>query len=284
MAMHPISTRLPYPDGTPLMHDPTGLHRLAETEGIVCLRQVLDPGVVHTVSAMLRTAANAVGWIHNNQGLPGVHENPNDPAWQTWYRRIQASRALHQVAHEPRLLAAISAIVGGEVLVHPRHIARCVGPDTSRFSTPPHQDTWYIGGTQDIWTAWAPMVDCPINLGGLAVIPRSHRQGERAREAAVGAGGSAVAGELSQAWCHAPVEAGDVLLFHGHTVHQGCDNLSRDLRFSLDMRFQRADLPVRADSLEPHFGIAPWDELYAEWPTDDPLRSYWQRQALNLVA
>ena len=39
------------------------------------------------------------------------------------------------------------------------------------MTTPPHQDPWYIGGTQEVWTAWVPVGDCPDEFGGIAVLP-----------------------------------------------------------------------------------------------------------------
>lgn len=283
MAMHPIAQRIPYPDGTPLLNNPAALRHLAEDQGVVLLRGVISPKAISAVAELLTDAATEVGWLSAGRGLNGVHENPGDPAWQTWYNRVQRARAFHALAHDPRLLAAVAAVVGGTVLAHPRHIARCVGPDTARCTTPPHQDVWYIGGSQDIWTAWAPITDCPEDLGGLAVLPGSHQRGVLANQDAVGAGGRTVAAALDDTWAWEPLRAGDVLLFHGLTVHQGCDNRSDRLRLSMDMRFQRADLPVRADSLQPHFDIAPWEELYKEWPTDDPLRYYWRKLPLTVV-
>jgi len=284
MAMHPITRRLPLPDGTSLLGDPKALQALARAEGAVLLRGAVSAQALAAAHKVVGEAAESVGWRSAGRGRPGVKEDPNDPAWVAWYRTVQAARAFHAIPHEPVLLAAMSAILGGEALVHPRHIARCVGPETARFTTPPHQDVWYIGGTSNIWTAWVPLVDCPDELGGLAVLPRSHLRGRIASEQAVGAGGQQVADLTATDWAWEPMRAGDALVFHGHTVHQGCDNRSDRLRLSVDLRYQRADEPVREDSLRTHFDILSWEEIYRTWPADDQLKYYWQSQALSVVA
>ncbi|MFT3766296.1 MAG: phytanoyl-CoA dioxygenase family protein [Minicystis sp.] len=212
-----------------------------------------------------------------------VREDGNDPQWQAWYDAVQRLRSFHAFPHQPRLLAALRAMLGAEVLVHPRNIARAVGPGTARFTTPPHQDHWYIGGTPDVWTAWVPVGDCPDEFGGLAVLPGSHKAGLLPRRPAEGAGGSGVDADLGATWAWEPLAAGDALLFHSLTVHQARDHRSQRLRLSLDMRFQRVADPVRSDSLEPHYGRQTWEELSAGWPAGDPLRRYWERLPLTVV-
>jgi hypothetical protein len=78
--------------------------------------------------------------------------------------------------------------------------------------------------------------------------------------------------------------AGDVLLFHSHTVHAARPNISDGaLRISADYRFQSASLPVVADSLQPHMGRLRWDDVYADWPEPGDLRFYWRRLPLDVA-
>jgi len=283
MAMSTITRCIPYPDGTSLRDDPEALHALAAEHGVVVMRGIVDTTALRSLRAELLTLASS--WLdHDDVVKPGVCvREGGDVAWETWYDGVQRLRSFHAIPHQPRLLQAVQAIVGGEVLVHPRNIARAVGPGTAQFTTPPHQDHWYIGGTPDVWTAWVPVGDCPEEFGGLAVLPGSHRAGLLPRRPAHGAGGSGVDAELGDTWAWEPLAAGDALLFHSLTVHQARDHQSPRMRLSLDMRFQRQCDPVRADSLEPHYGRHTWEEFNADWPVGDPLRRYWERQALTIV-
>jgi hypothetical protein len=49
--------------------------------------------------------------------------------------------------------------------------------------TAPHCDIVYMGrGTHDLYTAWTPLGDIPISIGGLIVLENSHKQTERLRD------------------------------------------------------------------------------------------------------
>ena len=284
MAMHPITHRRLLPDGTSLLKDPQLLHALAHNEGVVLLRGLIPQMDLEPVRQVMTTAAKEVGWLTRGKGLPGVVESGSDPCWQRWYQKVQSARVFHALPHVPAIQAAMRCVLGGAVLTHPRNIARCVGPRTKAFTTPPHQDVWYIGGTSNIWTLWAPMTDCPEELGGLAVLPKTHLLGHLASRQATGAGGRGIACALGDTWAWEPLVAGDVLIFHGQTIHQGCDNQSERLRLSVDLRFQRADEPVRHDSLEPHYHLQSWEDIYRDWAPDDKLRYFWQRQKLKIIS
>ncbi len=284
MAMSPIATVIPYPDGTRFLDRPDQLRAFAQTEGAMVLRQVCDrESLAHLREQLL---VRAKPWLsHDDVAKKGsvIYENGSDPIWQTWYDQVQHLRTFHAFAHQPPLLKIMSDLLGGEVLVHPRSIARAVGPGTARFTTPPHQDHWYIGGTRGVWTAWIPLGDCPLEMGGIAVLPRSHHNGVLPREGAEGAGGHRVAGSLPAQWAWSPLHAGDVLLFHSLTVHQAREHCSPKVRLSLDVRYQRVDEPVAADSLQPHGGRLAWPEIYQDWAGDDPLRDYWRHLPLDVV-
>jgi len=124
-----------------------------------------------------------------------------------------------------------------------------------------------------------PLGDCPEELGGLAVVPGSHLGGPRKAFRAEGAGGHAVPVESDEAWVGGPMKAGDVLVFHSLTVHQGRDNQTDRIRLSADFRYQPADDQVARASLAPHLDLLKWEEIYRDWPADDPLKYYWEPAA-----
>lgn len=290
MAMVPIARRIPYPDGTALLERPVALAAFAREHGTVLLRGVLDRDRMLALRWQLLELCREHGWmipgtpLMEGRSAPGmvVREGAGEP-WYAWYRAVQRLREFHALAHSPGLLAAVAAIVGGEPLVHPRHIARCIGPGTASYTTPPHQDFWYINGTPDTWTAWVPLDDVSEELGGLAIQPGSHRRGRLAMRPADGAGGHGIADVLDEAWAWEPVRAGDVLLFHSHTVHQGVDNRTDRIRLSLDLRFQALGEPVDPSSLQPHMHALDWDGVYQDWAADDPLRRYWEPQLARVA-
>ena len=111
---------------------------------------------------------------------------------------------------------------------------------------------------QDMLVSWCPLLDCPLELVGLAVLPGSHRMGL----VPLGTGGDALArGEphAGTAWASTHYQAGDVILFHCLTLHAVLPNHTDRFRVSMESRWQRASEPVYAAGLRPYGG--------GDWPT-----------------
>ena len=208
----------------------------------------------------------------------------DDPRWQAFYDDVQRMRDFHGLALDPALTGMFEALFGEPVLAHSRNICRLVFPDLNTHSTPPHQDNYFIGGSDETWTAWIPLGDCPEELGGLAVNRGSHRRGMLETSEGVGPGGRQVPVEDDSAWVGGRYECGDVIILHSLTIHQGRDNLTADrLRLSADYRYQPRSHPVREDSLQPHMNWLTWEEIYGQWAAHDPVKYYWTDWDLDVV-
>lgn len=142
-------------------------------------------------------------------------------------------------------------------------------------STPPHMDIVYMGrGTHNLLTAWTPLMDIPLEVGGLMILEKSHRherlnknygqkdvdkfcinkRGENFTQ--MGGGGNIRMGgwltdkphklrvNLGGRWLTTEYRAGDLLTFKMHTIHAGLDNHSNRIRLSSDSRYQLASEPV----------------------------------------
>ena len=208
-----------------------------------------------------------------------MHESDPTPEYRAYYNDQLSQRSMHALAVHPALMEVLETVLGEPVLAHPRNIVRTFFPGRPALTTAPHQDHRPIKGTTEVWTAWVPLGDCPQELGGLAVLPGSHRTGLRA----VPDGTIYFDTGDGAEWRSNPLTCGDVLLFHSLTVHQARDNTTPDrIRFSCDFRYQARSKPVHEHSLLPHMRWADWEELYAGWPADDPLRYYWRAYDLDI--
>lgn len=142
--------------------------------------------------------------------------------------------------------------------------------------TRPHCDVVYMGrGTREkLLTAWTPLGDTPLSLGGLMILENSHLQHERLRhyldrdvdtyctngrhapdieagkkawewDGSLAKDPVALRQKLGGRWLTTEFEAGDLLTFSMYTVHASVDNASGDrMRFSSDSRYQPASLPA----------------------------------------
>jgi hypothetical protein len=147
---------------------------------------------------------------------------------------------------------------------------------TPGLGTRPHCDVVYMGrGTREkLLTAWTPLGDAPISLGGLMILEGSHLQHERLRhylerdvdtyctngrhageiesgqkrwewDGSLTKDPASLRAKLGGRWLTTDFEAGDLLTFTMHTVHASLDNGSQDrMRFSSDSRYQPASLPA----------------------------------------
>jgi ectoine hydroxylase-related dioxygenase (phytanoyl-CoA dioxygenase family) len=166
-------------------------------------------------------------------------------------------------------LEVLQHLLSGDVVVHPRKIARMSFPGL-RFPTPPHQDALFNQVATDVLTAWVPLGDCRASSGGLRVLAGSAAWGVLKARADEGLGGESVDVPLDDPrWVEGDYRCGDVILFHSRTVHMAPANRGQSLRLSVDFRYQSTLEPVTAAMLSPHghaAGQLPgWRELTEGW-------------------
>jgi Phytanoyl-CoA dioxygenase (PhyH) len=170
-------------------------------------------------------------------------------------------------APEGRLMQFFSAFLSGDVRHFDFTWLRCIAPG---LGTPSHCDIVYMGrGTRRVYTAWVPLGDIDLTMGGLMVLEGSHKDtrlrstyGQRDVDSycenrpddpartANGLNGwlsenpNQIRRSLGGRWLVAEYEAGDAVIFCMDLVHGGLDNRSERLRLSSDSRYQRASEPI----------------------------------------
>jgi hypothetical protein len=215
----------------------------------------------------------ADGWLDPSTDLmdavvrPGMKPTSEGyPGYSAVYRKVLRLPVFHDFPNDPNLLkiaGVLLDIAPEDVLVHPRRIGRMTFPNNQGATTPPHQDYFYIRGSVDTYSCWVPLGECSVELGGLAIMPGSHRGGyieHTARFAGAVGGVGIPVDESAATWHTTDFGLGDALFFHSHSIHKALPNLSADrLRVSTDNRYQRPQDRIEPDALLPH-GVA--DEQY----------------------
>ena len=95
-----------------------------------------------------------------------------------------------------------------------------------------------VSGVQDMLTSWIPLMEIPVQIGGLAVQPGGHL-GPPRRPRPLSA--------TEPGWATTSYEPGDVIIFHCLTPHAALPNRGSTLRISGDFRWQRPDQPAPAE-------------------------------------
>ena len=157
--------------------------------------------------------------------------------------------SFNRLAESAEVRAVMEAIYDGPVQVWEQRLLRIIPPDpdgAAPLGVGAHQDgspqLGYL--TQDFCTAWVPLTDIDDRLGGLAVVPGSHRGGVRAQ---TGSASSSLrtaktqtfeAPSAGEQWVTTTYRPGDLVVFASMTLHKGQPNTSDRLRLSCDFRYQ----------------------------------------------
>jgi ectoine hydroxylase-related dioxygenase (phytanoyl-CoA dioxygenase family) len=260
-----------------------------ETRGYLLVRDVLPREDVRQVLREVTQVIDAAGWLlpghdplERTADLKAACGDP-DPDFKRTYQEVFNLAAFHALPHHPALQRVMKMLIGNRLLVHPKPIGRLIFPHCERLTVHAHQDYRFMGGDPECFTVWIPLHDCPVEVGPLQIMEGSHRFGfqhhedENLHVPEISAS-AAVGGD----WVGGAINAGDVLIFHSLTVHAATANRSKQLRISLDCRFQDyqrvlnpANLAFAGESGKS------WEKTYSGWPSDE-LKYYWKGLPLNL--
>ncbi|MBM3545731.1 MAG: phytanoyl-CoA dioxygenase family protein [Alphaproteobacteria bacterium] len=279
----------PFTDSTAVMRDGKALAANLDRDGYIFVRGLLPRDEIMSIRQELLALADKGGWLKSGEPLEKGVANLDkackdpEPRYLEFFRPMWKLESLHRMKQHPNIIALFERIFGEPALAHPMFVLRNIFPQTQSFdfTTGSHQDKIHIGGGQS-YACWMPLGDCPTSKGGLIMAEGSHKQGVLDFELAPGAGGLEVSEKFEGRWVGGDFSAGDVVIFSDTTVHKALPNKSSELRQSFDARYQRLSDPAAEVAVQPYAGIFKWDEVYADWKSED-LKYYWQRQGAKVV-
>ncbi|WP_263354527.1 phytanoyl-CoA dioxygenase family protein [Acidicapsa acidisoli] len=258
------------------------------TRGYALIRDVLPLQAVNSLLRDVTQMLYAEGWLlpqHDAMerlaNMDAACGDP-DPAFKRVYQEIFNLELFHALPHHSSLQRVMKMLVGDQLLIHPKPIGRLIFPHCERLVVHAHQDYQFMGGDPQFYTAWIPLHDCPTNVGPLRILEGSHRFGFQSHEKENLHVPQIPPGrELGEGWVGGQVNAGDVLIFHSLTVHAASPNLSKELRLSLDCRFQDSRRVLNPSNVvfAGESGKS-WEKTYASWRSDD-LKYYWKKMSLT---
>jgi ectoine hydroxylase-related dioxygenase (phytanoyl-CoA dioxygenase family) len=212
-------------------------------------------------------------------------DRPSDAASRSRMMELVRSAAFESFCLMPELWRFIDRLTAGMSTLHKRKILRFTRPGDPA-ATGAHYDLIYLrAGTDRLVTAWIPIGDVPVRMGGLLYLEGSHRLGrtmeaEFARRNAelspeerisaynrnmtetgwISKDLPEMADRFGTRWLAADYAAGDVVLHSPYMIHAATRNDDPDgiMRLSADIRFH----DVR-DEADPRWG--------RHWATDDGL-------------
>lgn len=244
------------------------LRAAMQERGYLFFRGIVPADEILTIRRDVLTLCAEAGWLHPDRDVTEGIVHPDmtptmegQAEYNKVYRRVlRDTPRFHALPEHPALMQAAQALLeSDEVLVHNRRIGRITFPNNPEATTPAHQDHFYIRGAVDTYSCWIPLGECPITLGGLAVLSGSRHQGfiEHTERYPAAVGGRGVpTDDTSADWRASDFGLGDALFFHAYTIHKALPNRTSDrLRISTDNRYQRPGDAIEPGALGTHFNL-----------------------------
>ncbi len=257
-----------------------------DSRGYLLIRELLPRDALHPLLSEVTKILHAAGWLLADRDPLERVANSNaacgdpDPSFKQTYQEIFNLESFHALSHHPAMKRVMRMLVGEQLLIHPKPIGRLIFPNCERLVVHAHQDYRFMDGDPECFTAWIPLHNCPTDLGPLQILEGSHHFGIQSHDQTYIPEipeGAARGGD----WVGGQINAGDVLIFHGLTVHAASPNVSNQLRISLDCRFQDYRRAFNPANLV--FGGESgksWEKTYARWRSND-LKYYWKGMPLR---
>jgi ectoine hydroxylase-related dioxygenase (phytanoyl-CoA dioxygenase family) len=269
--LDPASKRLGRLTPTPADMPLAALRRRYDEHGYLWLKGFLDPREVMSFRAYVFRHMDGCGLVAPGSD-PALGLSSGEPPQRADAdRKLMAlvrSAAYESFCAQPGLWRFMDEFLVGLSYLHKRKLLRYTQPNTETV-TPAHYDLIYLrGGTSRIVTAWIPVGDIPVEMGGLVYLEGSHAIGvgmEAAfsRKAAdltpeerisaynrnMTEGGWVskdlpdMAERFGTRWLVADYEAGDVVLHSPFMIHASTTNVDRQnrIRLSTDIRYQNVE-------------------------------------------
>jgi len=188
----------------------------------------------------------ALIWGDSKENGEAVMKDLEGPAGGGW-----TGQEMFKVITHPKMVAAVECFVGDEIIGSSVYRIRPKMPGAlTRGVVPWHQDQGYFAPLCDnnlVLTCWIPLVDANEENGCMKILPKAHKQGIVRHYAGGHAGFLVIQDEdLPDVPSHAitaDCPRGGVVFMSNMTPHCSTPNHTDSVRWSLDLRYQGAEVP-----------------------------------------
>jgi ectoine hydroxylase-related dioxygenase (phytanoyl-CoA dioxygenase family) len=175
------------------------------------------------------------------------------------YKSKSQPQAVSNLWANERLLNVVEQLLGtADIDGLPSWNLRPKTPDSEVIVVPWHQDSGYLDNTTYknlVITAWIPLVNADVEAGCLQMGRYGHKKGKVAKHVGCWRNtwyimmeedemSSTLGIDMEKDIITCPVPYGGCVLFTNLTPHRGLPNTSKIIRWSLDLRFQKAGQPA----------------------------------------
>jgi hypothetical protein len=256
-----------------IVDDPAQLRSRIAEDGYLFLRNYLDREEVLAARAELIRRLEEGGFLDEDSNPMEAVLNPKNKNKPDNIALAADNPSLYKTVYGKRMTNFYERLLEGPVRHFDFTWIRAIGPGHGTY---PHCDIVYMGrGTPNVYTAWIPIDDIPLEVGGLMILEKSHLQTQKLRkylgrdvdkyctnypdaaeiesgqktwqdwDGRLSSNPATLQQKLGCRWLTATeFRAGDVLMFGMSTVHASLDNHSNRFRLTSDVRYQLAGEPA----------------------------------------
>lgn len=235
------------------------LQKQFNKDGFLILKGALDKGVVESIyrearQIFARQIERVTGKKPDIDDRDGFEKamfeffEKDFTAFVNTGKTVQHSISLHRLALDDLILDLLKKIGISNPVIGARPAmqfnSRFLSKDGSKhWKLDAHQD-WRTGqGSLDSTVIWFPMVNAGADLGALQVIPGSHTLG-LLEASTSGYQGGITAALKEEDFVQTEFEVGDLLIFSAFLVHQSGNNVTENIRWSVQLRYNNLDEPT----------------------------------------
>jgi len=195
------------------------------------------------------------------------------------------------------ILDIVESIIGSEIYSNPVQHVRIKPPERLLpknemgqpiiGATAYHQDAGVVNEKAqetEMLTVWFPIFDAPVEAGPLKVVPGSHK-GELLRHCAnyKNLGLTQIPEHLfdEEGAVPVPLDRGDLVILHKKTVHASLSNISDNIRWSFDLRYN----PIGQDTgreVFPGFVARSRDDISSEFRDANKWKDLWEDTRIKM--
>lgn len=271
----------------------TPLQEQYKKEGYVLLKKFFDPTVLHTLYRDARQVFATQIQRVLGQSVDIDDRDAFESAMYQFFERdfagfvstgktVQHLISLHRLGVDETLLDAVRSLG----LVEPVIAVRPAMQFNSRFLSKDGSTHWKLGSHQDWRTGqgsldslvlWFPLVPCGEALGALQIIPGSHTSGLMQANT-TGYAGSIQEDLREEDFVQTEYELGDLLLFSAFLIHRSGNNVTRNIRWSVQLRYNNLAEPTFIERGYPMpYLYKPQEELVTpDFPRKEQLSAVFQ--------
>lgn len=234
-------------DSTEYLGDVSRLSDILQEDGYLFLRRLIDPARVTRVKQDIMAILREHHIIEDDDAAEptwsgGPH--PTETEYMAVYDKIVRLDSFVALAESPEIIVVMKGIVGGAVQVWKQRLIRVFYPDSPLVGT--HQDgnPRFAFKARNFYACWLPLMGMDETVGGLALVPESHKRGILDHAETVGSSIEDAKkknfglSNLDLTFATIDYHPGDALIFTERTIHNSVPNNSDWIRLSCDFRYQ----------------------------------------------